>query len=202
MAEANWTSALAFVWRPENDGQPLHRTDGDPGGDTAWGVIATTYQMAVAHGYVSGTIDTATQAQCGTVLHAFFWLSARCQDLPSGVDLVVFNIAMCSGTGEAVRLLQRSVCVDDDGLFGDVTLTAVRAAAPGDLIAKLTATDEAFLESLNTFRLFGDGWTRRANDCETAGLRLAGAPAQPPSPDSADALMAAEESSLGIGDAT
>ena len=36
-------TALSFIWRPDNDGQPFHDTPHDPGGATNWGVTYSTW---------------------------------------------------------------------------------------------------------------------------------------------------------------
>ena len=173
MTATNWAPSLAFVWRSDCDGQPLHTDAHDPGGDTSWGVIATTWAEAVRSGIVTGTLQNATKPQLATVLRVQFWNTVQGDALPAGIDLAVFNMGMVSGPGTAARLLQQAVGVVDDGHIGPVTLLAVRGADPGLLIAALTKRDEAYFASLGTFRYFGRGWDNRAEACQAAALSMA-----------------------------
>ena len=173
--DVNWQTSLKFVWRPENDGQGFHVSPNDPGGDTNHGVIQTTWSFYQDHGYIPTdvTLAAATLDQLETVLYIGFWQAGRCDQLPPGVDLVAFNMNMASGTGRGIRILQQAVGVKTDGIIGDQTLTAVNAMAPAQLVLLLTERDEQFFAGLTTFKWFGRGWDRRAEDCKTVALAMA-----------------------------
>lgn len=167
MTAANFLAALAFTWRPENDGQPLHNDSNDPGGWTAWAVTQATWDEAVKRGIVAGSIVGASQDQCGQVLHALFWDAIRGDELPSGVDVQVFDIAVVDGPGRAARLLQHAVGAKEDGEIGPLTLASVALVGPADLLARVATADDEWLEGLGGFKYFGKGWERRAADCLT-----------------------------------
>ena len=168
--------ALAFAWRPENDGQSYHTDAGDPGGGTAWGVTEGTWATAVQHGLVSGTLATAGKGDLATVLRVMFWNAVRGDALPAGVDTLTFDMAMLAGPGRATKLLQRALGVDQDGLIGPLTLLAVHGQPAKTLITQMAAADDGFFEGLMTFRLFGRGWERRIADAQRLALILAAMP--------------------------
>ena len=177
--EANWAASLGFVWRPENDGQGFHRDEHDSGGDTNWGVTAATCASAQAHGYAPEGVELAeaTQLQLAGVLHDGFWNVVAGYRLPSGLDLVVFDLAMLSGPWRAAKLLQTAIGFTGrnvDGAIGPVTLGAIDRTSAVPLISMLTADAEDFFGGLATWGYFGRGWTRRAEDARKAGLMLAG----------------------------
>ena len=89
------------------------------------------------------------------------WNPAHCGDLPGGVDLMVFDAAVNSGVGRAIRLLQRAVGVDDDGAFGPATKAAVAARTPKAVIDAYHDAHAAFYEGLPTFWKYGKGWLAR-----------------------------------------
>ncbi|HEY7901322.1 MAG TPA: hypothetical protein VIC25_09070, partial [Caulobacteraceae bacterium] len=99
-----------------------------------------------------------------------YYNPAHGPDLPSGVDLMVFDAAVNSGVAAGIRLLQTAVGVPSDGLFGPVTKAAAQAKAPADTINAFHDAHAAFYESLPTFGVFGRGWLAR-ND-RTRGLAL------------------------------
>lgn len=51
-----------------------------------------------------------------------FWAKCRCGDLPSGLDLSVFDMAVNTGKGDAIQILQKCVGASVDGIIGSQTL--------------------------------------------------------------------------------
>ena len=101
-----------------------------------------------------------------------FWDAIRGDDLPSGVDYCVFDCAVNSGPGRAAKILQDVVGVKPDGGIGPLTLAAVKAMDPIELISKYADKRLQFWESLPTFATFGKGWTRRGNEVKEAALKM------------------------------
>ena len=184
MTASTWPVALAFVWRPENDGERLHTDAGDSGGATNRGVTHVTWDTAVEQGLVSGSLVNATDDQLGRILHVMFWNAVRGDELATGVDLAVFNLAMVAGSGRAAFILQGIVGADQDYQIGGLTVAASRRFNPEYLIERFTDQEEAFYAHLDNAWRFGNGWKRRAEDCRIASCALIGLPAQlgPPTP--------------------
>ena len=90
-----------------------------------------------------------------------FWDACKCDDLPSGIDYLVFDFAVNAGCGRSAKILQAAVGVTPDGGIGPMTLAAVNALNGDELIEKFSQGKEDFYRSLNTFETFGKGWLNR-----------------------------------------
>jgi lysozyme family protein len=90
-----------------------------------------------------------------------FWDACKCDDLPSGIDYLVFDFAVNAGVGRSAKILQTAVGATPDGGIGPMTLAAVNAIPEAELIEKFSQAKEDFYRSLNTFETFGKGWLNR-----------------------------------------
>ncbi len=161
----------------------------DPGGATNKGITLATYRQYVKKNGTVADLKAITDAQVAQVYKAHYWNAVRSDMLPSGVDYAVFDYAVNSGPGRAVKHLQKVLGVTEDGIIGPMTLSAVKAATPEHVINKLCDERLAFLKRLSHWPTFSRGWTRRVADVRTHALamvmddRLAPKPApQPPAP--------------------
>jgi lysozyme family protein len=93
-----------------------------------------------------------------------FWDAVRSDELPMGLDYLMFDFAVNAGAGRAIKTLQTAVGVTPDGGFGPMTMAAVQAVDPVELIERFSQTKEDFYRSLNTFSVFGKGWLNRVAD--------------------------------------
>lgn len=103
-----------------------------------------------------------------------YWDKARCGEWAPGVDLCVFDLAVNAGPSRAVKLLQKCVTVEQDGIVGPKTIAAVNAAPPKTMIICFSDTRRAFYKSLKAFETFGRGWLRRTDECEQEAIKMAG----------------------------
>ena len=87
---------------------------------------------------------------------------------------MVFDFGVNAGPATSVKLLQRAVGTSPDGAVGPVTLQAVRRAEPRTLIEAFGKARQAHYESLDGFRTFGAGWTRRVEEIRREALLMAG----------------------------
>jgi predicted peptidoglycan binding protein len=78
----------------------------------------------------------------------------HCDDLPPGVDYIVFDYGVNSGIGRSGKVLQRLLGVPVDGVIGPQTLAAAKAADPSKLVDALCDERLAFLKSLKTWPVF------------------------------------------------
>jgi len=67
-----------------------------------------------------------------------YWNVLKCDELPIGVDLVVFDTAADIGLAKSAKLLQDVVGAKDDGSMGPVTMGAVKLMTPLDIVTKLS----------------------------------------------------------------
>lgn len=147
----------------------------DPGGATNLGITLGTAKAFRLDIDGDGDVDKndvrlLTPATAAPVYRAGYWLKCKCDQLPAGVDYMVFDLAVNSGTGRAIRYLQRAAGVAEDGVIGPKTLAAVHAVRPDAIVGKMANIREVFYRSLSTFPTFGRGWLRRLNDVRGTAL--------------------------------
>ena len=168
MASENFEKCLETILHHEG-GYVNHPKD--PGGETNLGVTKRVWEEW------GGTKDMRdlTPEDVAPLYKKNYWDRVKGDDLPSGLDLAVFDWAVNSGTGRAAKKLQSMIGTTADGGIGPNTLKALANYVESEGLEK-TIDDykkvrQAFYESLSTFETFGRGWTRR-ND-ETAELAKA-----------------------------
>ena len=143
----------------------------DPGGRTNQGIIQRVYDSyRRGAGKAPQDVYKMTATERDTIYRRQYWDAIRGDDLPDGVDFVVFDGAVNSGPGQSAKWLQRALGVEADGQIGMVTLDALKTYGDYDeLVDKIIDKREAFLKSLKTFKTFGNGWLAR-----TANVRKLG----------------------------
>lgn len=146
----------------------------DPGGATMKGIILTEYQKYRRNPHLTANdLKKITDQELHDIYYGNYWKPCLCDDLPSGVDLCVFDLAVNSGTGRAAKILQECVGAKPDGVIGPVTLGLVAKADPKQLIFDLQNARQTFLEHLMTFPVFGKGWSRRVAEIKDFALTIA-----------------------------
>lgn len=170
MAAENYQSSLKRVLVHEGG---YSNDAGDPGGATMWGITHIDYD---AYRRLKGSppqdVRHMTVAERDEIYRKKYWTGGRCDDLPSGVDYVLFDGAVNSGVAQSVKWLQRALGATVDGHIGDQTLLAAHEADPAALIRSMCDQRRKFLQSLRTFSRFGKGWMRRVADVEAAALGM------------------------------
>lgn len=160
----NWPEALAIILKHEG-GFVNHPAD--PGGMTNLGVTKSVWENWTKKPATEADMRSLTPEMVGPLYKHNYWDAVRGDDLPSGVDLCVFDCAVNSGVGRAGKLLQRVVGTTQDGQVGPGTLAAVAKMQPETIIAEFCHHREAFYRSLDTFAVFGKGWMRRLDEVES-----------------------------------
>ena len=133
----------------------------DPGGRTNLGVTQRVWEEWVGRESNEKEMRSLTKEMVEPLYKRKFWDACRCDDLPIGIDYLVFDFAVNAGVGRSAKLLQQCVGVSADGAIGPITITAVKAQNPAELIEKFSDAKEDFYRSLNTFDTFGKGWLNR-----------------------------------------
>jgi len=145
----------------------------DPGGMTNLGCTKTVWQEHCGHEVDEKAMRALTPNDVGPLYKTKYWDKIKGDDLPSGVDYVVFDAAINSGPGRATKWLQACVGVEPDGGIGQKTLAAVRAMDAKQLIDDYSKRRLSFLSDLTTWETFGRGWARRVNEVNAVGLGMA-----------------------------
>lgn len=175
MALNNYPSCLQVVW--QFDGI---KDDEAPGENfvTTYGITAGTWAQAVDEGIIAKPQSDCTPDDAKAILKALYWDKVECDNLPLGVDLMAFNMAMLGGVEPAIRSLQQAIGVEADGIIGPQTRRAVRALTPPALstIGSQFIFDMRHLRALDNWTEFEDGWTRRENTMSALAHTMATTP--------------------------
>lgn len=148
----------------------------DPGGMTNLGVTQKAWQAFVGRPVDEAEMRGLTPEKVGPFYQSFYWHTGRCDDLPAGVDYVVFDTAINSGPARSARLFQRTLGIQDDGRIGPGTIATAQKADIRDLIEKMCDNRLAFLQGLATWTTFGKGWGKRVAEVKRKALEMAGEP--------------------------
>lgn len=149
----DWSNAANFSNDPR-----------DPGGATMCGVIQAEYDIwRQAHALMLKPVRQITQAEGQAIYWANYWVPAL---LPVGLDLSVFDARVNIGVFGTTRLLQRTLGLAADGIWGPQTDAAVATADVRTAIRVFAENRLAYYKSLPTFADFGDDWTRRTQQIE------------------------------------
>lgn len=149
----------------------------DPGGMTNLGVTKRVWEEWTGHDVDEKQMRELTKSDVKPLYQRKYWNACRCSELPSGLDLCVFDTAVNSGPGRAVKILQSCLGVTIDGAIGPNTVAAAnqfKDTALIHLIEDYCSARQAYLISLPTFDTFGKGWTKRVNDCKEEALSILG----------------------------
>ena len=144
----------------------------DPGGLTNLGVTKAVYDEFYGGDATEEVMKALTKGDVEPIYRRNYWERCRCQDLPSGVDWAVFDLAVNSGTGRAAKLLQRAVEAEEDGSIGPLTLMLVNKNNTENIINRIAMYREQFYRSLSNFDVFGRGWLRRNDETRKQALAL------------------------------
>jgi lysozyme family protein len=136
----------------------------DPGGMTNLGVTKATWENWVGRASDEAEMRSLTPEKVEPLYKKKYWDAVRADDLPVGLDYLMFDFGVNAGPGRAIKVMQSAVGVTPDGGFGPLTLAAVQAIDPVELIEKFSQAKEDFYRSLGTFATFGKGWLNRVAD--------------------------------------
>jgi lysozyme family protein len=144
----------------------------DPGGATMKGVTLAVYREYLGRDVSKEELRNIPQEHLLNLYKTRYWDKARCDDLPAGVDLVVFDMAVNGGPGRAAKLLQIAVGATPDGAIGPKTLAMVNAEDPTELVKKFSDERRAFYKALPIYATFGKGWLRRVDEVEAEAIKM------------------------------
>ncbi|TCZ58640.1 hypothetical protein EXY23_16630 [Roseicella aquatilis] len=146
----------------------------DPGGATNLGITLRTLSAWRGAPVTAEEVRALTREEAKEIYRAHYWNVMRCEDLPRGVDLMVFDFGVNAGPARSVKTLQRALGCNPDGGVGPVTLAAARRAAAAPLIEAMARARLDHYAALPGFASFGRGWTRRVEEVRRQALLMAG----------------------------
>ena len=158
----------------------------DPGGVTLQGIIQRVddgwrHRHGLAPRPLTPQLEHTPEwpKERDAIYRSMYWDMIRGDELPAGVDYVVYDGAVNSGFSQSVKWLQRALnaCaapgspqIPVDGSVGQTTLEALDNNQDNDkLVADICGRRLAFLQHLNTWGYFGKGWGSRVVEVKHAG---------------------------------
>ena len=145
----------------------------DPGGMTNLGVTKRVWEEWTGKPATEQEMRSLTHEQVAPLYKKRYWDAIKGDDLPSGVDLCVFDCAVNAGVYRAARFLQHALRVTEDGVIGPATVKAAKELPPRAIIADFCAQRELHYKSLQTFPTFGKGWMARLDRVEDEARGMA-----------------------------
>ncbi len=170
MAQRNWQASLTAILNEEGG---FADNPGDPGGATNMGITRKTLSAWRGEPVSRDDVMMLEKNEAARIYREKFWMAIAGDDLPGGLDLVLFDDAVMSGPRTAIRDLQHALGVGVDGVMGPVTSAALVAQPVTEIISLLQTERLARLKSLPHFALFGRGWSRRLQRIERQAKALA-----------------------------
>lgn len=116
------------------------------------------------------SVDKITYGEVNDLYHNDFYKRPKLNLLPEKVSGVVFDYAVNSGPGRAVKTLQEIVGTDVDGAIGPKTMQSVndfiKANGEVELVNQVLLKRSEFLTNLiennpDKYGKFADGWANR-----------------------------------------
>lgn len=144
----------------------------DPGGMTNLGVTKRVWEAWIGKAVGEKEMRALTPAMVAPLYKKQYWDAVRGDDLPSGLDYLMFDFAVNAGPARAIRTMQKAIGTRPDGVIGPKTMATLKAADPNDLIAKFSMEKELFYKALPTFATFGRGWLRRVDEAKSHAVTL------------------------------
>jgi lysozyme family protein len=129
----------------------------DPGGKTRFGI---TEAVAREVGY-RGVMRELPLDLAKRIYKVRYWDTVKAEQLPAAIRYTVFDAAVNSGPGQAVKWLQRALGVADDGVIGPKTIAAANATNPDSLRMRLLGQRLRFMAGLSNWPAFSRGWAIR-----------------------------------------
>lgn len=132
----------------------------DPGGETNYGIAKKFYPDL--------DIKNLTKEKAIEIYYNDYWKPMNLE-LISDADVIlqVFDFGVNAGKKTSIRLLQRTLNLEDDGILGPVTLAAVNNSDPS-LIDKFKRRRKIFYMNLASkkpqLEVFLRGWLRRVDN--------------------------------------
>ena len=156
----NFEASLDFLLKSEGG---FVNDPKDPGGMTNLGVTSKVWSEFKGRPTSEKEMRSLDKDDVTPLYEKKYWDACKCDDLPSGIDYLVFDFAVNAGPGRAIKTLQKAIGVPEDGDIGPVTLQNVDVMNKNELISRFSTAKIEYYEELPTFQEFGKGWLERVD---------------------------------------
>jgi lysozyme family protein len=127
----------------------------DPGGETKYGISKRAYPEL--------DIKNLTKQQAKEIFRQDYWEVCRCEEIPECLAIIVSDMAYNSGNSRAIKLLQKSLGIKEDGIIGSITVGKANEVDKLNILKKYRENRINFYKGLKTFSIYGKGWVARTN---------------------------------------
>lgn len=149
----------------KNEGGYINHPN-DPGGETNMG-SERRYGIAKKF-YPNEDIKNMTKERAIKIYYKDYWLPMNLMKLENeDLILQVFDFGVNAGIRVSIRILQRLVSVEDDGIIGKITAKVVNAENP-DIVDRFKRRRKIFYMNLASkkpkLEVFLKGWLNRVDN--------------------------------------
>ena len=170
---SNFQTCLNKVF--EREGGYVNHPE-DPGGMTNLGVTRRAWSDWLGRSVTEQEMRSLTREDVTPFYKQMYWDAVRADDLPSGLDLQLFDFGINAGTHRAMRKLQEMVGSGADGIYGPNTAAAIasyiKERGIASAVVHYTDKREDHYRSLSTFSTFGRGWLNRNREVTEDAMEL------------------------------
>jgi len=172
----NFESSLALVLKSEGGFTSDTHDNGNKlpdgrAGSTNLGVTQANWEAFVGHPVTWENMKALKAETVAPFYKRKYWDMAHCDDLPTGLDYLVFDFGVNAGMGRAIKTLQTAIGVTADGSLGSLSLSAINNLEPKLLIERFTDAKEKFYKSLNN-PTYEKGWLARVAQTEKSAISM------------------------------
>ncbi len=150
----NINEAFTILMRFEG-GSKITNLSGDKGGLTKYGIA----QMSHPDVDISGL----TEEQAMNIYAKEYWAPSHCTDLKPELQYMHFDTAVNCGVGAAIKILQRSAEVKDDGIIDPLTIQASQNININAYAGERIQYYKGIVERDPSQARFLQGWLNRVN---------------------------------------
>lgn len=159
--------ALAFTLQWE--GGYVNDPD-DSGGATNHGITGHTYDSyRDSLKLPRQSVQLLTDADTAKIYEEMYWVPAKCPQMPDKLAIAHFDTAVNCGVTSAIKMLQRAVGVEDDGVYGAITAAEITHQGDALIIPYLDerrARYRQIVAAKPSQEKFLKGWLARVNALE------------------------------------
>jgi lysozyme family protein len=122
---------------------------GDPSGATQFGVsLSTLRDWRQNQTLAIDDLKKLARDEACEIYRTRYWNVLRCDDLPAGLDLIVFDFGVDATASRSAKALQQVVGAEADGSVGDATLAATKTMPAADVVKELSNRRLEYYRSL------------------------------------------------------
>jgi lysozyme family protein len=142
----------------------------DPGAAAQFGItIGTLRESRHDKNLTIEDLKKLERDEAREIYRTRYWNVLRCDDLPVGVDLVVFDFGVNADPRQSAKMLQQVVGAAADGSIGDATIGAMKAMSPRDIVRDMSNRRMEFYRGLPQVP---SALMNRTNAIEKAALEM------------------------------